>query len=45
MTTRRLRTVVIFTFILSMGILLVGGYFAVDQVPPIPEKVVAARPR
>jgi nitric oxide reductase subunit B len=41
MSTEGLRKAAIFTFFLSMAILLVGGYFATSQVPPIPEKVVS----
>ena len=40
MGTKGLRNAAILTFFVSMGILLVGGYFALEQVPPIPEKVV-----
>jgi nitric oxide reductase subunit B len=40
METRRLRNVTIVTFLISMGILLVGGHFAKDKVPPIPERVL-----
>jgi len=29
--------------VLSMAALLLGGYFAMDKVPPIPEKVVFRR--
>ena len=36
-----LRNAAIFTFIVSMAILLTGGYFIQDKVPPIPEKVVS----
>jgi nitric oxide reductase subunit B len=43
MTTERLRKGAIFTFFLSMAILLIGGYFAVDQVPPVPAKVVSGQ--
>ncbi len=39
MSAQRLRSAAIVTFFLSMAILLVGGFFAVDHVPPIPEKV------
>jgi nitric oxide reductase subunit B len=41
MTTERLRKGAIFTFFISMAILLVGGYFAVDHAPPIPQKITA----
>ena len=37
MGTRGLRNAAIVTFFLSMAILFLGGYFAMDQVPPIPE--------
>ena len=43
MQTRRLRNAAIFTFVLSMAILLIGGLFAKDQVPPIPDKVIAGQ--
>ncbi|MGA2620639.1 MAG: cbb3-type cytochrome c oxidase subunit I [Thermoguttaceae bacterium] len=42
MGTKGLRNAAVLTFIVSMGILLVGGHYAKDRVPPIPEKVVAA---
>lgn len=42
MGTTGLRNAAIFTFIVSMAILLAGGHFAKDKVPPIPEKVVSA---
>ncbi len=41
MGTKGLRNAAIFTFFVSMGILLFGGHFAKEQIPPIPEKVVA----
>jgi len=40
MGTRGLRNGAILTFFLGMAILLIGGYYAVDHVPPIPEKVM-----
>ena len=40
MGTTGLRNFTVFTFVVSMAILLIGGYFALDKVPPIPEKVV-----
>lgn len=40
MGTKGLRNAAILTFFVSMGILLVGGHFANQQVPPVPEKVV-----
>jgi nitric oxide reductase subunit B len=43
MTTEGLRRGAIVTFFISMAILLVGGYFAVDKVPPIPDKVVSGQ--
>jgi nitric oxide reductase subunit B len=43
MGIRRLRNGAIFTFFISMAILLVGGYFAKDQVPPIPSRVVSGQ--
>ncbi len=30
----------IISFIVSMSVLLIGGYFAMDKVPPYPEKVI-----
>ena len=41
MGVKGLRNAAIVTFVLSMALLLVGGYFAMDKVPPIPEKVVS----
>ncbi len=41
MGTKGLRNAAIASFFVAMAILLVGGYFAVDHVPPIPERVVA----
>ena len=41
MGIRGLRNGAIVTFFVSMAILLVGGYFAVDKVPPIPAKVAS----
>jgi nitric oxide reductase subunit B len=41
MGTTGLRNGAIFTFIVCMGLLLVGGHYAKQKVPPIPEKVVA----
>ena len=38
MGTKGLRNGAIVTFFVSMGILLVGGHFAKDKVPPIPEQ-------
>ena len=40
MGTKGLRSGAIFTFFVSMGILLIGGHFAKDRIPPIPQKVV-----
>ncbi|MHB8862574.1 MAG: nitric-oxide reductase large subunit [Pirellulaceae bacterium] len=42
MGIKGLRNAAIITFFVSMAILLVGGYYAVDHVPPIPEQVVSA---
>lgn len=42
MDTKGLRNLAIVTFVLSMGILLAGGFFARDKVPPVPAKVVHA---
>lgn len=41
MSTKGLRNAAIVSFVVSMAILFVGGYFAVDHVPPIPEKIVS----
>lgn len=41
MGTKGLRNAAIASFFVAMAILLVGGYFAVDHVPPIPDQVVA----
>ena len=41
MGTNGLRNAAILSFIVSMGLLLWGGQFARDKVPPIPEKVVS----
>ncbi|HEX7551057.1 MAG TPA: cbb3-type cytochrome c oxidase subunit I [Candidatus Methylomirabilis sp.] len=43
MGTRGLRNGAIVTFFVSMAILLVGGYFAKEQVPPVPAKVVSGQ--
>ena len=41
MEIKGLRNGAIIAFVLSMTLLLVGGYFAVNKVPPIPDKVAA----
>jgi len=41
MSTQGLRNLAIMTFIVSMAILLGGGYLALDQVPPVPKLVVS----
>lgn len=41
MGTKGLRNAAILSFVVAMAILLVGGYFAVDHIPPIPEKVTS----
>lgn len=41
MGTKGLRNAAIVSFFVAMAILLVGGYFAVDHVPPIPEQVAS----
>lgn len=43
MGTRGLRNGAIVSFVVSMGILLLGGYFAKDQVPPVPLRVVSGQ--
>jgi nitric oxide reductase subunit B len=42
MTSKGLRNGAIISFIAAMGLLFLGGLFAKNKVPPIPEKVVAA---
>src|SRR5512137_2454509 len=42
MGTKGLRNAAVFTFLLSMGILLVGGHYAKQRVPPIPDTIVCA---
>lgn len=39
MSTNALRNGVIISFFVSMALLFVGGYFALDKVPPIPSAV------
>ncbi len=39
--TSRLRNAAIVSFVVSMAIILVGGYYALDKVPPMPARVVA----
>src|SRR3990170_44658 len=41
MGTKGLRNGAIVSFVVSMAILLVGGHFAKEKVPPIPGRVVA----
>src|SRR3989304_3758416 len=41
MGTKGLRNGAIVAFILSMIALLVGGYYAAEKVPPIPEKIIS----
>ncbi len=40
MSTKGLRNVAIVAFVVSMALLLGGGFLAFDKVPPIPDKVV-----
>jgi len=40
MGTRGLRNGAILSFVVSMAVLLVGGFFAKDRVPPIPDRIV-----
>ena len=40
MSIRGLRNGAILSFVISMAVLLGGGFFAKDRVPPIPERVV-----
>ncbi|HOM16603.1 MAG TPA: hypothetical protein PLQ00_04700, partial [Thermoguttaceae bacterium] len=40
MSTKGLRNFAIVAFVVSMALLLGGGFFAFDKVPPIPDKVV-----
>ncbi len=42
MSTTGLRNAAIVAFVASMAILLLGGFFARDKVPPIPEKITSA---
>ncbi len=42
MGTNGLRNAAVVAFILSMALLLAGGYYAKDRVPPIPGKVTSA---
>jgi hypothetical protein len=35
-----LRNVAIFCFILTMGLLLLGGYFAANRVAPVPDRIL-----
>ncbi|MBN1441993.1 MAG: hypothetical protein JXA90_04745, partial [Planctomycetes bacterium] len=41
MSVRGLRNGAIAAFFASMGLLLAGGYFAKDKVPPVPVKVIS----
>ena len=41
MATKGLRNAAVVAFVASMALLLVGGYFARDHVPPIPERVTS----
>ena len=41
MNAKRLRDAAVASFIVSISILLLGGYFAKDQVPPVPLRVMA----
>ncbi len=41
MSTKGLRNAAVASFVAAMAILLAGGYFAKDKVPPIPRSVVA----
>jgi len=41
MGTKGLRNAAIASFFVAMAILLIGGYFAVDHVPPIPDQVTS----
>jgi nitric oxide reductase subunit B len=45
MSTRGLRNGAILSFVVSMALLLVGGFFAKDRVPPLPEHVVHGETR
>jgi len=40
MEVKGLRNAAIVSFFVALGFLFVGGFFAVDKVPPIPDKVV-----
>ncbi len=39
MNTSSLGKAAVISFVVAMGILLIGGYFALDHVPPIPQRV------
>jgi len=41
MGTQGLRNAAIVTFFVSMAVLFLGGYYAKDQVPPVPQKVAS----
>jgi len=41
MGTSDLRNAAIISFIIAMALLLVGGHYAKDKVPPIPEQVIS----
>jgi len=40
MSTKALRNAAILSFVVALGFLLIGGLYAVDKVPPIPEQIV-----
>ena len=40
MSTQGLRNGAIVSFVVSMAVLLIGGFFAKDRVPPVPERIV-----
>ncbi|MGC9029022.1 MAG: nitric-oxide reductase large subunit [Desulfomonilaceae bacterium] len=40
MSVKTVKYMAIFSFVISMMVLLAGGYFAVDRVPPYPAKVI-----
>jgi len=41
MSTIGLRNAAIASFVIAMVVLLIGGFFAMEKVPPIPDKVVS----
>jgi len=42
MSIRKLKWAAVISFVVSLSVLLLGGWFAMDKVPPLPGKVVDA---